>query len=91
MVFFQWQHVTEGRQKKPVIKGMRVTNALHLKCAVLGWPLKSHSQGIYFSIEWLSAFAEWKKPGTTYHGISYENVERPAGQTIIILRLRLLP
>ena len=22
-------------------------------------------------------FADWRKPGTTYHGISYENVERP--------------
>ena len=32
---------------------------------------------MHFSIDWLSAFAEWRKPGTSYHGISYENVERP--------------
>ena len=74
MVFFQWQHVTKGRQKKPVIKGMRVRNALHDKHVVLGWPLKSISQGINFSMEFLNDFADWKKPGTTYHGISYPAV-----------------
>ena len=32
---------------------------------------------MHFSIDWLRAFAEMRKPGTSYHGIAYDNVERP--------------
>lgn len=69
IVFFQWEHVTVGQQKKPLLVGMSVDNALYNRRPLPRWPLRSRSQGIYFSIEWLSAFADWKKPGTTYHGI----------------------
>ena len=77
IVFFQWEHVTIGLQKKPLVASMRVDNALYQRRPLPRWPLRSRSQGVHFSVEWLSAFADWKKPGASYHGIAYENVERP--------------
>ena len=41
------------------------------------WPLRSRNEWFHFSVEWLNAFAELKKPGISYLGVSYENVERP--------------
>ena len=76
-IALQWLYVTKGPQRKPLIVFIRVDRALYHNQPALGWPLRSRNQGIHFSIEWLSSFGEWKKPGTSYHGIAYENVERP--------------
>ena len=77
MVAFQWLYVTKGPLRKPVIVMLRADQALYHNRQASGWPLRSRSQGIHFSIEWLRVFAEMKKPGTSYHGIAYDNVERP--------------
>ena len=58
IVFFQWEHVAVDQQKKLFLVGMNVDNALYNHRPLPRWPLRSRSQGIYFSIEWLSAFAD---------------------------------
>ena len=74
IVYFTWEHITVGPRKKPHIVGISVNHALHHHRPPPRWPLRSRNEWLNFSVEWLNLFADLKKPGIAYHGVSYENV-----------------
>lgn len=77
IVCFAREHITVGPRKKPHVVGITVHDALHHHRPPPRWPLRSRNEWLNFAVEWLNPFAELKKPGIVYHGVSYEHVERP--------------
>ena len=75
VVYFVWEHILVGPQRKRHIVAMRAGHALYDRYPLPRWPLRLRNHGLIFNSDWLSGFAEWKMQGTSYHGISYENVE----------------
>ena len=76
-VCYEWMHLTIGPKKKRHIVKTTVNNALHHHRPLPRRPLRSRNDWLNFTVDGLNAFAELKKTGTSYHGVSYENVERP--------------
>ena len=77
IVCFEWEHLTVGPRKKRHVVSISVNHALHNHRPPPRWPLRSRNEWLHFTVDGLNAFAELKKNGTSYHGVSYENVERP--------------
>jgi len=77
IVFYEYLHITVGPQKKRHVVPIRVDDALNHHRSLPRWPSRSRNKWLNFSVEGLNAFAELKKTGISYLGVSYENVERP--------------
>ena len=77
VVCFEWEHITVGPRKKPHVVSISVTHALHNHRPPPKWPHRSRNEWFHFTVDGLNAFAELKMSGTSYLGVSYENVERP--------------
>ena len=76
IVCFEWEHITVGPRKKRHIVSISVTHALHDHRPPPKWPHRSRNEWFHFTVDGLNAFAELKMSGTSYHGVSYENIER---------------
>ena len=70
-VAFEWKHVARGDSKEPHRVRLRADNAkLH---GVPQNPLdQSGPKSLWFSVEFMQAYAEQRWPGTVYTGIAYE-------------------
>ena len=76
LVTYEWKHVRRGDAREPHRVHVRADNAT-LREDLPQDPLpKSAPQNIFFTVEFMQAFADRKWPGTTYTGISYES-DRP--------------
>ena len=77
IVEYEWLHLTVGPQKKRFRTSMRVDHALNDHRPPSRRPFRSRNEWFNFTIDGLNGFAELKRPGLSYHGVSYENIERP--------------
>jgi hypothetical protein len=74
IVCFVWEHLTVGPQKKPHVVRIKVNHALNDHRPPPRWPLRSRNEWYNFTVDWLNVFAEFKKPGMSYLGVSYPAV-----------------
>ena len=77
MVWYEWEHVLRGANREPHQVSISAHNLLHDTRAVPHNPLgKDAPSNLYFTLEYMQAFAEVKFPGTVFEGISFEG-DRP--------------
>ena len=77
IVCFSFEYIMFGPQKKLHVVRIRADDALHGHRPLMKCPLRSRNEWFHFTVDGLNAFAELKMSGTSYHGVSYENIERP--------------
>ena len=76
LVHFVWKHIYRGDAREP--HRIRVLpNKVQQRANLPQDPLSNSApKDLYFTVEFMQAFAERKWPGTTYTGVSYES-DRP--------------
>ncbi len=76
-VWYEWSHVLRGDKQQPHRVSTSVHDLVHHPRSVPHAPLdRCAPTNLYFTMEFMQAFAERKHPGTTYTGVSFES-ERP--------------
>ena len=71
IVTFEWKHVARGDSKEPHRVRVKANHAM-LRGVPQNPLEQSGPKSLWFSLEFMLAYAELRWPGTIYTGISYE-------------------